>query len=140
ETVRPTRRRNALGGVVSCIAPLGVRHVNEPARELHPERSLADHDNPLAMDPAWLAAHRVLDKAVENAFAPRAIALARDPAHPRPQRPEPRSPRQPRARRLREPGPRRTARPPDRPRGPARRDRPAPDGRRGGAHPLAPRG
>lgn len=38
------------------------------ARELHPDRSLADHYNPLAMDPALLAAHRTLDKAVDKVF------------------------------------------------------------------------
>lgn len=38
------------------------------ARALHPERSLAEHYHPLAMDPALLAAHRVLDKAVDRAF------------------------------------------------------------------------
>jgi hypothetical protein len=38
------------------------------ARELHPERSLADHYNPLAMDPALLKAHAALDKVVDKAF------------------------------------------------------------------------
>ncbi|EPD31207.1 class I SAM-dependent DNA methyltransferase [Gleimia europaea] len=38
------------------------------ARNLHPERSLADHYNPLAMSPQLLAAHRKLDKAVDRAF------------------------------------------------------------------------
>lgn len=38
------------------------------ARALHPERSLADHYNPLAMDPALLAAHKKLDAAVDKAF------------------------------------------------------------------------
>ncbi|OIR46437.1 DNA methyltransferase [Corynebacterium sp. NML130628] len=42
------------------------------ARELHPERSLAEHYNPLAMDPALLKAHAALDKEVDKAFgAPR---------------------------------------------------------------------
>ncbi|MGW7504308.1 class I SAM-dependent DNA methyltransferase [Streptomyces albidoflavus] len=35
------------------------------ARELHPGRSLADHYNPLAMDPALIKAHRTLDQAVD---------------------------------------------------------------------------
>jgi hypothetical protein len=38
------------------------------ARDLHPERSLADHYNPLAMDPALVAAHIALDKIVDRAF------------------------------------------------------------------------
>lgn len=38
------------------------------ARALHPERSLADHYNPLAMDPTLLAAHKKLDAAVDKAF------------------------------------------------------------------------
>lgn len=38
------------------------------ARELHPERSLAEHYNPLAMDPALLKAHDTLDKEVDKAF------------------------------------------------------------------------
>lgn len=38
------------------------------ARNLHPERCLADHYNPLAMSPQLLSAHRKLDKAVDRAF------------------------------------------------------------------------
>ena len=38
------------------------------ARALHPERSLAQHYAPLAMDPALLKAHRSLDTAVDKAF------------------------------------------------------------------------
>lgn len=38
------------------------------ARELHPNRSLADHYNPLAMSPELLKAHAKLDKAVDQAF------------------------------------------------------------------------
>src|SRR5680860_795660 len=38
------------------------------ARAQHPERSLADHYNPLAMDPALVAAHRKLDAVVDKAF------------------------------------------------------------------------
>jgi len=41
------------------------------ARALHPERSLAQHYAPLAMDPALLKAHRVLDGAVDRAFGAR---------------------------------------------------------------------
>ena len=37
-------------------------------RALHPERSLAEHYNPLAMDPALLKAHDQLDRAVDKAF------------------------------------------------------------------------
>lgn len=37
-------------------------------RALHPERSLADHYNPLAMDPDLLKAHRALDRVVDKAF------------------------------------------------------------------------
>ncbi|WP_404435167.1 class I SAM-dependent DNA methyltransferase [Microbacterium aerolatum] len=36
------------------------------ARELHPERSLADHYNPLAMAPELLRAHRQLDAAIDK--------------------------------------------------------------------------
>ncbi len=38
------------------------------ARALHPERSLADHYNPLAMDPALVKAHDILDRVVDRAF------------------------------------------------------------------------
>lgn len=38
------------------------------ARALHPDRSLAEHYNPLAMDPALVAAHRKLDAVVDRAF------------------------------------------------------------------------
>ena len=38
------------------------------ARELHPERSLADHYNPLGMDPALVKAHDKLDRAVDKAL------------------------------------------------------------------------
>ncbi|WP_409338262.1 DNA methyltransferase [Corynebacterium sp. LK2510] len=48
------------------------------ARELHPERSLADHYNPLAMDPALLKAHDALDKEVDKAMgAPRKLTTER---------------------------------------------------------------
>ncbi|MDR0945213.1 MAG: class I SAM-dependent DNA methyltransferase [Bifidobacteriaceae bacterium] len=38
------------------------------ARALHPERSLADHYNPLAMDPALLKAHGRLDAVMDRAL------------------------------------------------------------------------
>lgn len=38
------------------------------ARAKHPERSLADHYNPLAMDPELLRAHDALDRVVDKAF------------------------------------------------------------------------
>jgi hypothetical protein len=38
------------------------------ARNLHPERSLAEHYNPLAMDPALVKAHNTLDAVVDRAF------------------------------------------------------------------------
>ena len=38
------------------------------ARALHPERSLAEHYNPLAMDPALVKAHDALDRLVDRAF------------------------------------------------------------------------
>lgn len=38
------------------------------ARELHPERSLADHYNWLAMDPVLTKAHDVLDREANKAF------------------------------------------------------------------------
>ena len=37
-------------------------------RERHPERNLADHYNPLAMDPDLVAAHNALDRHVDKAF------------------------------------------------------------------------
>lgn len=44
------------------------------AREQHPGRSLADHYNPLAMDPELVKAHDRLDRAVDVAFgAPRKL-------------------------------------------------------------------
>ncbi|OFT31779.1 GcrY protein [Corynebacterium sp. HMSC08D02] len=44
------------------------------ARELHPERSLAEHYNPLAMDSTLRKAHDALDKEVDKAFgAPRKL-------------------------------------------------------------------
>ncbi|WP_328701743.1 type IIL restriction-modification enzyme MmeI [Corynebacterium urealyticum] len=48
------------------------------ARALHPERSLADHYNPLAMDPVLLRAHDALDREVDRAFgAPRKLTTER---------------------------------------------------------------
>lgn len=41
------------------------------ARSMHPERSLALHYSPLAMDPTLLKAHRTLDAAVDKAFGAR---------------------------------------------------------------------
>lgn len=38
------------------------------ARELHPDRSLAEHYNPLAMDPILLKAHDELDREADKAF------------------------------------------------------------------------
>lgn len=38
------------------------------ARQLHPDRSLAEHYNPLAMYKTLLAAHAALDRAVYKAF------------------------------------------------------------------------
>ncbi|QDQ99321.1 DNA methyltransferase [Tomitella fengzijianii] len=44
------------------------------ARDQHPGRSLADHYNPLAMDPALVKAHDALDRVVDRAFgAPRKL-------------------------------------------------------------------
>jgi hypothetical protein len=43
-------------------------HAVLDARALKPQRSLADHYNPLAMAPELLRAHRELDAAVDNAF------------------------------------------------------------------------
>lgn len=48
------------------------------ARALHPERSLAEHYNPLAMDPALIKAHDALDKEVDKAMgAPRKLTTER---------------------------------------------------------------
>jgi hypothetical protein len=45
------------------------------ARKLHPDRSLADHYNPLAMSEELLKAHAALDRLVDKAFgAPRKLA------------------------------------------------------------------
>lgn len=38
------------------------------ARALHPERSLAEHYTPLAMDPALMKAHQSVDRLVDRAF------------------------------------------------------------------------
>lgn len=38
------------------------------ARALHPERSLAEHYNPLAMDPALVKAHQSVDRLVDRSF------------------------------------------------------------------------
>lgn len=38
------------------------------ARKQHPHRSLADHYNPLVMDPELIKAHDKLDTAVDRAF------------------------------------------------------------------------
>ncbi|CAG7844480.1 hypothetical protein USB125703_00713 [Pseudoclavibacter triregionum] len=43
------------------------------ARELHPERSLAEHYSPLAMDPALVKAHDALDREVDKAFGARGM-------------------------------------------------------------------
>ncbi len=48
------------------------------ARELHPERSLAEHYNMLVMDPALVKAHDALDKEVDKAMgAPRKLTTER---------------------------------------------------------------
>lgn len=48
------------------------------ARELHPERSLAEHYAPLSMDPALVRAHDALDREVDKAFgAPRKLTNER---------------------------------------------------------------
>lgn len=45
------------------------------ARDAYPDRSLADHYHPLAMDPGLLKAHGALDRAVDMAFgAPKKLA------------------------------------------------------------------
>lgn len=47
-------------------------------RAQHPERSLADHYNPLAMDPELIKAHDALDREVDKAFgAPRKLTTER---------------------------------------------------------------
>ena len=48
------------------------------ARALHPERSLADHYNPLAMAPELVKAHDALDREVDKAMgAPRKLTTER---------------------------------------------------------------
>ena len=48
------------------------------ARTPHPERSLAEHYNPLAMAPELVKAHDVLDREVDKAFgAPRKLTTER---------------------------------------------------------------
>lgn len=48
------------------------------AREIHPERSLAEHYNPLAMSPELVKAHNALDREVDKAFgAPRKLTTER---------------------------------------------------------------
>lgn len=48
------------------------------ARALRPERSLADHYNPLAMSPELLRAHRELDAAVDKTLGLRGVATEVD--------------------------------------------------------------
>lgn len=48
------------------------------ARATHPERSLADHYNPLAMDPVLLKAHRALDRLVDKTFTRKTLNTLRD--------------------------------------------------------------
>ena len=43
------------------------------ARALHPERSLADHYNPLATSRELTKAHDALDRAVDKAFGARGV-------------------------------------------------------------------
>jgi hypothetical protein len=43
-------------------------------RAKHPDRTLVEHYNPLAMDPALIKAHEDLDRAVDRAFGARACA------------------------------------------------------------------
>lgn len=51
----------------------------QAARDLQPNRSLADHYNPLAMDPALISAHNKLDALVDRAFgAPKTCANERE--------------------------------------------------------------
>lgn len=48
------------------------------ARELYPDRSLAEHYNPLAMSPELLRAHDALDREVDKAMgAPRKLTTER---------------------------------------------------------------
>lgn len=48
------------------------------ARALHPERSLAEHYNPLAMAPELVKAHDALDREVDKAMgAPRKLTTER---------------------------------------------------------------
>src|SRR5699024_2376554 len=51
-----------------CEAIATAGHGVLEARALHPERSLAEHYNSLAMDPALVKAHDVLDRLVDRAF------------------------------------------------------------------------
>jgi hypothetical protein len=50
----------------AAIAEAGQKILQ--ARALHPERSLAEHYNPLAMDPALVKAHNDLDSKVDRVF------------------------------------------------------------------------
>lgn len=60
------------------IAPTEGKKLRDAIRALHPERSLAEHYNPLAMDPALLNAHKILDREVDRAFvAPKRLQTER---------------------------------------------------------------
>ncbi|MGO1686473.1 MAG: type IIL restriction-modification enzyme MmeI, partial [Brachybacterium sp.] len=48
------------------------------ARAFHPERSLAEHYNPLAMDPALVKAHDALDRLVDRAFGAKRKVTSND--------------------------------------------------------------
>ncbi|SJM64115.1 Type II restriction enzyme, methylase subunit YeeA [Corynebacterium glutamicum] len=52
--------------IKECIIRAGQSVVS--ARDLYPERSLADHYNPLAMDSALVKAHDALDREIDRAF------------------------------------------------------------------------
>lgn len=62
--------RRRLSCSIGSDGPSQYRHalLHLAARGLHPDRSLAEHYHPLAMDPALLKAHGALDRAVDTAL------------------------------------------------------------------------
>jgi len=60
----------------AAIAARGQKILD--AREQHPERSLAEHYNPLAMAPLLVQAHNELDALVDRAFGARKRVATND--------------------------------------------------------------
>lgn len=58
----------------AAISDAGAKILD--ARALHPERSLAEHYSPLAMDPALVSAHDAVDRLVDRAFGAKRVCTS----------------------------------------------------------------